>query len=237
MRLLLIELRRLALPALVRGLVAAALGLLIVLYARMSGMYSLLGAVRLLLPSLSSVLMDILFLYCFLFSACWGARTLCLAEADEHPERLASLPLSREQLALSRLSARVLTLALFAFTSSGVLALGSAGFSGAELAMRFLREAALRFPALLCAFCVGFAFSGICVRFEFACLGVMLTFFALHGIALLGYAGLLPSGFLYLSPVFTFGSSPSILPALLWVAVSLACIPLALVRFGRRDLL
>ena len=237
MKLLWMELRRLTLPALVRGVSIAFLGLLVVLYARLSGIYSLLGAVRLLLPSLSSVLMDLLYLYCFLFSACWGARTLCLAEAGEHPERLAALPLSREQLALSRLGARMLTLALFAFTSAGVLALGAAGFAGAAQAAIFLRAAALRFPALLCAFCVGFAFSGLCVRYEYACLGSLLTFFALHGVALCAFAGLLPSALLYLSPVFTFSSSQALLPALLWAAASLACIPVSLVRFGRRDLL
>ena len=84
---------------------------------------------------------------------------------------------------------------------------------------------------------MGFAFSGQCLRAEHALLLTLLCFFLLHGAALLAYAGIGPSFLLYLSPVFTFSARIRVLPALLWGAAGLGCIPLALLRFNRRDLL
>lgn len=237
MNLFLLEIRRLSPRAALHGVLLGLCALLLVLYARMNSFFGLFSSLRFLLPSLPGMLLDILYLCCFLFAAASGAHALSFSDDPGSLEDRFSLPLSREQLALSCLAARLAALALFALCALAVLALGAVASGGALRAAALPQEAALRFPALLCAFLVGFAFSGQCLRADHALLLTLLCFFLLHGAAMLGYTGFGPAWLLYLSPVFTFSARISALPAALWIAASLGCIPLSLARFGRRDLL
>lgn len=237
MNLLFLEIRRLLPRAALHGVLVGLCALLLVLYARMNSFFGLLRSLRFLLPSLPGLLLDVLYLYCFLFAAGSGAHALSFADDPDSREDRFSLPLSREQLALSCLAARLCALTLFALCAGAAVSLGAMAFGGATHTSALPQAAALRFPALLCAFLVGFAFSGQCLRAEHALLLTLLCFFLLHGAALLAYAGIGPSFLLYLSPVFTFSARIRVLPALLWGAAGLGCIPLALLRFNRRDLL
>lgn len=237
MNLFLLEIRRLSPRAALRGVLLGLCALLLVLYARMNSFFGLFRSLRFLLPSLPGMLLDILYLCCFLFAAAGGAHALSFSDDPGAREDRFSLPLSREQLALSCLAARLAALALFALCALAVLSLGAMASGGALRASALSQEAALRFPALLCGFLVGFAFSGQCLRADHALLLTLLCFFLLHGAAMLGYTGFGPAWLMYLSPVFTFSARVSVLPAVLWTAVSLGCIPLSLACFGRRDLL
>ena len=237
MNLFLLEIRRLSPRAALHGVLLGLCALLLVLYARMNSFFGLFSSLRFLLPSLPGMLLDILYLCCFLYAAAGGANALSFSDDPDAREDRFSLPLSREQLALSCLAARLAALALFALCAIAALSLGAMAFGGALGASALSREAALRFPALLCGFLVGFAFSGLCLRGEHALLATLLCFFLLHGAAMLGYTGLGPAWLLYLSPVFTFSARISALPAVLWCAASLGCVPLSLSSFGRRDLL
>lgn len=237
MNLLFLEIRRLLPRAALQGALLGLCALLLVLYARMNSFFDLFRSLRFLLPSLPGMLLDILYLCCFLFAAASGAHALSFSDDPDSREDRFSLPLSREQLALSCLAARLCALALFALCAGAAVSLGAMAFGGAMRASALPQAAALRFPALLCGFLVGFAFSGQCQRAEHALLLTLLCFFLLHGAAMLAYTGFGPAWLMYLSPVFTFSARISALPAVLWTAVSLGCIPLSLLRFNRRDLL
>lgn len=237
MNLLFLEIRRLLPRAALHGVLVGLCALLLVLYARMNSFFGLFSSLRFLLPSLPRVLLDILYLCCFLFAACGGAHALSFSDDPGAQEDRFSLPLSREQLALSSLAARLAALTLFALCAGAVVSLGAMACGNAPRSLALPQAAAMRFPALLCAFLVGFAFSGQCLRAEHALLLTLLCFFLLHGAAMLAYTGFGPAWLLYLSPVFTFSARVSALPAVLWIAVGLGCVPLSLARFSRRDLL
>lgn len=235
MKLLWERLRRIAPGAAGYG---ACMGLCLfwlVQYARLSGLYSLLSALRAAVPSLPFVLIDLLYLFILLRCALLGVHSLDFS-APGDADRIGALPLSREQLALARLGAHVCALMLAAVCGLGVLAAGGALSAGWNFARLLIVQTALRLPALLCAFLAGFMFSGIFLRRERALTATVLLFALLHGAALLALSGVLPAWARYLSPVYTFDSAVHPLPALAHAAASLLCVPPALWRFGRRDL-
>ena len=131
MNLFLLEIRRLSPRAALHGVLLGLCALLLVLYARMNSLFGLFSSLRFLLPSLPGMLLDILYLCCFLFAAASGAHALSFSDDPGSLEDRFSLPLSREQLALSCLAARLAALALFALCALAVLALGAAASGGA----------------------------------------------------------------------------------------------------------
>lgn len=235
MKLLWERFRRIALGAAVYG---AGIGLCLfwlVQYARLSGLYSLLSALRAFLPTLPFALMDLLYLFILLRCALLGVCSLDFSRPGD-ADRIGALPLSREQLALAHLGAHACALALAAACGLCMLAACGALTAGWRFARLLTVQTALRLPALLCAFLAGFMFSGFFLRRERALVATVVLFALLHGVALLALAGALPSWVCYLSPIYTFDSTVHPLPALAHAAASLLCVPPALWRFGRRDL-
>lgn len=227
--------RRIAPSAAAYGACTGFCLFLLVQYARLSGLYGLLSALRTFLPSLPFALMDLLFLLILLRCASLGVHSLDFSGPGD-ADRIGALPLSREQLALARLGAHVCALMLAAVCGLGVLAAGGALSAGWDFARLLIVQTALRLPALLCAFLAGFMFSGIFLRRERALAATVVLFVLLHGAALLALSGVLPAWARYLSPIYTFDATVHPLPALSHAAASLLCVPPALWRFGRRDL-